>query len=273
MWSDMYKHKLRMADEAVKIIPDRAGIIAPLANGQPTALINAIAARVKTDDLRDINYISALDVRFMGIHDPEIADKITIEILYAGPISRYFINQGKFTYTPHRFWEGPDIAGQCRDAKYFIMTVAPMDDKGFFSCGLHPDYIWGMARESMPCHIMVEVNEHMPRTYGNNRFHINEIEVIVENNEPLVALPDIQVTEEDKLIGQYIAEQIPDGACIQLGIGGIPNMVAKFLAEKKDLGVHSEMLCDSMVELYKQGVITCKRKNFMPLRWIGSFAV
>lgn len=276
MWSTAYQQKLMTADNAVKLINNGDGIIVPLANGQPPGLINAMAGRIMSGDLRDINYISALDARFLDIHNPEIANKALIEILYAGPISRFMIRQGLYAYTPHRFFEGPDIAGQCRDATIFMLTVSPMDKNGYFSTGINPDYIWGMTRESMArreCKVFLEVNEHMPRTYGNNHFHISEVTGVVENSTPLVCLPDIPVTEKDEMIGRYIAEQVPDGACIQLGIGGIPNAVARFLENKKDLGIHSEMLCDSMLELYKKGVVTGKKKNYMPLKWVGSFVL
>jgi len=177
------------------------------------------------------------------------------------------------TYTAHRLFDGPKIAGQ-RGVNVGTITVSPMDRHGFFSMGTNPDYMWGMIRHCMPnIRIIVEVNEHMPRTYGTNHFHISEIDMVVEHNEPLVELPDIPLTKEDELIGSLIAEQVPDGACIQTGIGGMPNAVARHLMDKKDLGIHSEMLCDSMVDLYEAGAITGKRKQHMPLKWIASFAV
>ncbi|MGE5396427.1 MAG: acetyl-CoA hydrolase/transferase family protein [Chitinophagales bacterium] len=276
MWNELYRSKLVSPDDAAAKIQDGNGVIVPLANGQPPALINALARRMLKDEVKNVNFISALDVRPLEMHNPEIANKGLMEILYAGPISRWFIREGLFTYTPHRLWEGPNIAGECRDATVFMMTVSPMDKNGFFSTGTNPDFIWGMTRESMArrqCKIFLEVNENMPRTYGNNHFHISEVDVVVENNIPLVELPEIPVTKEDELIGQYIAEKVDDGACVQLGIGGMPNAVAKFLENKKDLGIHSEMLCDSMLDLYKKGVITCKAKNYMPLKWVGSFAL
>lgn len=276
MWKEMYKSKLMTAEDAVKMLKGGEGVIVPLANGQPPALINALARRILNDELRNINYISALDIRLLEIHNPEIASKALVETLYAGPVSRYYIRKGQYAYTPHRFWEGPDITGNCRDVTVFMFTVSPMDKAGYFSTGTHPDYIWGMAREAMrnrECKLFVEVNEYMPRTCGNNHFHISEVTAVVENNTPLVCLPEIPITPEDEMIGRYIAEQVPDGACIQLGIGGMPNAVAKFLEDKKDLGIHSEMLCDSMLDLYEKGVITCRRKNFMPNKWVGSFAL
>jgi acyl-CoA hydrolase len=148
-----------------------------------------------------------------------------------------------------------------------------MDKHGFFSTGCNVDWGWETAKTANPRHIVVEVNENMPRTYGHNQLHITEISAIVENHIPLFELPEIPITKEDEIIGHYIADMIDDGSCIQIGIGGMPNAIANFLKDKKDLGVHSEMLTDSMVDLYYAGAITCAKKNFMPYKWIGSFAL
>ena len=129
------------------------------------------------------------------------------------------------------------------------------------------------AKVASPREIILEVNENMPRTYGTNQLHISEVSAVIENNIPLFELPPIPITDKDEKIGRFIADMIEDGSCIQIGIGGMPNAIANFLLDRKDLGIHSEMLTDSMVDLYEAGVITCKKKNFMPFKWIGSFAL
>jgi 4-hydroxybutyrate CoA-transferase len=148
-----------------------------------------------------------------------------------------------------------------------------MDEHGWFSTGTNTDVGYGAWRTGEFRELLVEVNEHMPRTFGNNHLHISEVSALVENHVPLVELPPIPITKEDEMIGQYIADLIEDGSCIQLGIGGMPNAVAKYLHGKKDLGVHSEMLTDSMVDLVNDGVITCANKNFNRYKMIGSFAL
>jgi acyl-CoA hydrolase len=148
-----------------------------------------------------------------------------------------------------------------------------MDKHGFFSTGCNVDWGWEAAKVSNPRVIIVEVNENMPRTHGNNQLHISEVTAVIENHIPLVELPHIPVTDKDEKIGRFIADMIEDGSCIQIGIGSMPNSLANFLMDKKDLGIHSEMLTDSMVDLYEAGVITCSKKNFMPYKWIGSFAL
>jgi len=148
-----------------------------------------------------------------------------------------------------------------------------MDKHGFFSTGCNVDWGWETAKTANPRHIIVEVNENMPRTYGNNQLHISEVSAVVENHIPLVEVPPIPTNDRDEKIGRFIADMIEDGSCLQLGIGGMPNAIANFLMDKKDLGIHSEMLTDSMVDLYNAGVVTCQKKNFMPYKWIGSFAM
>lgn len=149
-------------------------------------------------------------------------------------------------------------------------VVSPMDEHGFFSLGTDPDYAFAASRQARD--IIVEVNNNMPRTWGDTMIHISEVSAITEFHRPLPEIPQVPVTSEDEIIGRYIAEQVPDGATIQLGIGGIPNAVGYFLEEKKELGVHSEMLTDSMVSLYEKGVITCRKKTYRPNRMVGTFA-
>lgn len=276
-WKEMYRQKLVAAEDAVDTLKDGDRVCVPLANGQPVALVNAMTKRMENGDLNGVDFISALDARFLDMYRPEVMQRISrnniMEIMYCGPISRHYVRQGLCTYTAHRMFEGPRIAA-IRELTVAMITVSPMDRHGFFSMGTNPDYMWGMIRHCMPnIRIIAEVNQYMPSTYGNNHFHISEIDLLVEHDEPLVQLPDIPITQEDEAIASMIAEMVPDGACLQIGIGGIPNAVAQHLVNKRDLGIHSEMLCDSMVDLYEVGAITCRRKQHMPLKWVAAFAV
>jgi 4-hydroxybutyrate CoA-transferase len=274
-WGEMYKSKLMTAEDAVKLIPNGVLLASALTNGQPPALLNALADRMATGDLRGVTYMCSLAVRMLELHKPEIIAKInqynTIDVMYSGPIERYYINQGLYSYIPHRLFDGPKMAGNV-GMQAALITVSPMDKHGYFSTGTNPDYLYGFIKHNPGCIILAEVNEHMPRTYGNNHFHISELAAIVENNIPLVSLPDIPISEKDELIGQFIAEHVKDGACLQLGIGTIPNAVARHLLDKKELGIHSEMLCDNMLDLYDKGVITGTKKRLLPGKWVACFA-
>jgi len=270
---ELYKQKLMSADEAAKLLESGDAIVAPLSNGQPLGLVNAVAKRIREDNLTDILYVSGVDVRWFDLYHPDLVGKVTVESGFVAPATRHGIGQGMFTYTPCRLGETVDMISRCRTVNACTMVVSPMDKHGFFSTGCNVDWGWEAAKVSNPRVIIVEVNENMPRTHGNNQLHISEVTAVIENHIPLVELPHIPVTDKDEKIGRFIADMIEDGSCIQIGIGSMPNSLANFLMDKKDLGIHSEMLTDSMIDLYEAGVITCSKKNFMPYKWIGSFAL
>lgn len=271
-WQEMYKQKLLAAEEAAMLFKDGDTVVAPLSNGQPTGLVNAVAKRLLAGELIDITYVSGVDIRWFDIYTPELKGKVLIDTGFVGPATRHWVGEGIFTYTPCRLGETVDMVLRCRTVNAVVMVVSPMDKHGFFSTGCNVDWAWESAKKAQ-VPIIVEVNQNMPRTFGSNHLHISEVAAVVENHVPLVELPDIPITKEDEAIGNYIAEMIKDGSCIQIGIGGMPNAIANFLMGRKDLGVHSEMLTDSMVDLYYAGAITCAKKNFMPYKWIGSFAL
>ena len=116
--------------------------------------------------------------------------------------------------------------------------------------------------------LIVEVNENMPRVFGENIIHVSEVDAIVENHVPLIELKDRPLTREDEIIGSKISEMVPDGACLQFGIGGIPNAVAKYLSNHKDLGIHTEMLTNCIVDLHEAGAITNNKKNIHPYKTV-----
>ncbi|MGE5396285.1 MAG: acetyl-CoA hydrolase/transferase family protein [Chitinophagales bacterium] len=272
-WDELYKQKLASAEDAARLIQEGDLIVAPLSNGQPRAFMNAVAKRLQADEVSNLAYVSGVDVHWLDIYNPELSSKIAVETGFLGPATRYGVQQGYFSYSPCRLGETVDMVSKCRSADVMCMVVSPMDKHGFFSTGCNVDWGWESAKVANPRGIIVEVNENMPRTFGSNHLHISEVSAVVENNAPLLELPEIPVTEEDKMIGRYIADMIDDGSCIQLGIGGMPNALGNFLMDKKDLSVHSEMLCDTMVDLYNAGVITSAKKTFMPYKWVGSFAL
>jgi acyl-CoA hydrolase len=138
------------------------------------------------------------------------------------------------------------------------------------SLGVSVDYTSTAARVAKK--LIVEVNEHMPRIHGRSFVHVSEVNAIVENHSPLPVLPTTPERPEDEAIGAQVSEMVPDGATVQLGIGGIPNAVAKFLMEKKDIGLHSEMFVDSMVELIESGVANGSKKTFHPQKALFTFA-
>jgi itaconate CoA-transferase len=140
-----------------------------------------------------------------------------------------------------------------------VTTVSPMDRAGFFSFGTINDYITTAARHCR--RLIVEVNRHMPRVFGDSLLHVSEVDAIVEHDAPLVELIPTVPKPEAETIGRHIAAMVPDAATIQLGLGSIPNAVCLYLEGHKDLGIHTELLVPGMVHLIKKGVINGRRKN------------
>lgn len=159
-------------------------------------------------------------------------------------------------------WESPDL---------FVCMATPMDENGFFRISLSLI----AEKDIMPrCkRVVLEVNDKLPRTNGDTEVHISEIDAFYESQEPLIIIPDSEPGELDMEIGRHVASLVPDGATIQLGIGNIPNAVAKFFMEKNDLGVHTEMITSSMARLAKAGVITGRKKTLHPGKIVGNFAM
>lgn len=272
-WKEQYAQKLMSAEDAARLFEDGDMLITPLANGQPPAILNAVAQRVRAGNLHDCLWLTAVDVKMVDVYYPDVAAKMVIDSGFVGPFARDSVGKGIFTYTPGRLGQIVELAQRCRDVKIVAAVVSPMDKHGYFSTGIDVDIGWEPAKATERRHIIVEVNENMPRAFGSNHLHISEVSAIVENTHPLMELPELPVDEKDKAIGNYIADMVEDGSCIQLGIGGIPNAIAHSLIDKKDLSVHSEMLVDTMVDLYYAGVITSSKKSFMPYKWVGSFAL
>ena len=151
-----------------------------------------------------------------------------------------------------------------------MVTVAPMDEEGNFTLGSWVQ-IEQDALEAAET-VIVEVNPNAPRTFGDTAIHISQVDWLVETDAALPELGEIPFTPVEEAIGENVAELIGDGDCIQLGIGGTSNVVARKLVDKRDLGIHSEMFTDSMMELMKRGVINNSRKNINTGLAVASFA-
>ncbi len=272
-WQKMYEEKLTTAEEAMKLINNGDQIVAPLGNGTPRGLGNALAELVKTGDYRDTRYFSGFNYNCPNLCTKEVMEKFHYEDGYSTPISRALTADAVGDFHPIKLSDCPRLIGDERKFNVVMMTVSPMDEHGFFSTGVFVDFAYPVAKRDYPKKIIVEVNKNYPKTHGNNHLHISEIDALIENDWKLFAVPAAAPNDKDKAIAALIAEQIPDEACIQLGIGGIPNAVGKMLESKKDLSVHSEIICDAMLDLYNKGVITSKKKTFMPNKWICTFIV
>ncbi|MDH7479122.1 MAG: acetyl-CoA hydrolase/transferase C-terminal domain-containing protein [Syntrophomonadaceae bacterium] len=265
---EMYKAKLKHPMEAVGLVQSGDRVLTPLSNGIPIALMKALTART---DLEDVSLYSGIELFPLETYGPKSNPGLKIHSIFLGPAVRPGVQHGWITHTPGRLAEAPEIVRRHLPMDVVMMVVSPMDEHGFFSSGTNADYAYTVAKMPRTRNVIVQVSENMPRTWGDNHLHISEVSAVVEFTQPLVELPEIPMTKEDETIGGLVAEMIEDGSTLQLGIGGIPNAVGHFLGSRKDLGIHTEMFSDAMLELYLQGAVTGRCKTLKPGKWIGCF--
>ena len=255
-YKDIYQQKLTTPEEAVKLVEDGWRVTWPVAVGQPAILIDALVRR--KDEFTYLEILTVVDAYPTELLNLTKDDPIKPDYSYC-IIGRRGVQEGRFTYTPARLSQIPMYIDRGRPYQCVMMQVSPMDEFGYFSMGLSCDYAFPVAKKAEK--IIVQVNENMPRTFGRNFWHVTEVDAIVEAKTPLTALPVIPPNENETRIGNYIAELVEDGSCLQLGIGSIPSAVALALENKKDLGVHTEMFPDAIKILWEKGVITNRKRT------------
>jgi len=268
-WQEMYQSKLKTIPEIMETIKDGDKIASGIGNGQPRELAKGLAGLVREGNHRNLEYYATLMVNTAPFADPEVAKLCTYREGFISAPTRKLLAEGITEYAPIMFSDGNSTLQYIYDTVF--QTVSPMDEHGYFSLGIEPDYIWDLIKYGGK-RVIFEVNEKFPATFGNNRIHISEIDALVESSWDLVAVAAAEPSDTDRKIAANIAEYVPDGACLQLGIGGLPNAIGALLKDKKDLGFHSEMICDAFFELYKCGAMNNSKKNFMNGRGIGTFA-
>lgn len=188
---------------------------------------------------------------------------------FLGASTRKAAKEGRADVTPVYFSEVPELFRTTLPVDAVFLNLSPPDEHGYCSFGISVDYSKPAAMEAEL--VIAQINPSMPRTLGDSFIHISDIDYIVEADTPLIELPPAGISEVERAIGKNCASLIEDGDTLQLGIGAIPDAVLGFLKEKKDLGIHSEMISDGIVELYEGGVITNRRKSLHAGKSIVTF--
>ena len=269
-FNQLYRSKLTTADELARRAQSGWVIGMDAGPAQTPAIISAIARRVREDDLSGLKVHTLLDVYPYDIYaDDSLAGKMTGCSWFSSAGARKAINGGYGDFIPAYYRDIPGLmAGYEFDA--YCVAVSPMDKHGYFSLGLTSSCCEALFDRSK--RIFVEVNENMPRAVACMQLHVSQVDAIIENNIPLPELPKSALDETSIIIGNLIAEQIPDGACIQLGIGAIPDATGMALKSKHDLGIHTEMFVDSMVELIECGAVNNSKKQIHRGKSVTTFA-
>ncbi len=267
MYEEMYERKLTSPEKAIKLIEKKCNISFGMAVSQPPALIKALGDSVRA------GHFDELFVYYMHAEAPANEHLLQYDLMnvikpcpgFLGKQERALMQQGDeegekvIFYVPNSFSHLPRYFREYIELDTMIATVSPMDKSGYFTFGTNNDYTSTAARCAKK--LIVEVNENMPRVFGGSLLHISEVTAIVEHNAPLIALDPRPATDLDKIISKKVADLIPDGATIQMGVGGIPDTTCQFLKNKNDMGIHSELLSPGMAMLIKNGNINGSLKN------------
>lgn len=267
--TDGWRDRAVSAEVAVRAIGSGMRVFIHGAAATPTPLIDALAARA---DLENVTtYHLHLEGR-VAVADPGQESKFHPVSLFTGASLRAAVNEGRAVYTPVFLSDIPRLFASGRiplDAA--LLQLSPPDKHGFCTVGTSADAAVAASRHAR---ILVgEINERMPRTHGNTLVPLHALTAFIHSDRPLPAHAPGTTSPAEAAIGDHIAPLVPDGATLQLGIGAIPDAVLERLFDKRDLGVHTEMFSDRLIDLVEAGVITNRRKKVHPGRITTSFVV
>lgn len=267
-WIDDYKKKLATAEEAVAAIKSKNRVYISGNAATPYVLMKALASR--KDELKDVELVHVLLMGEDPLSRPEMEGHFRHNSLFVGPADREAINEGRADYVPIFLHQIPDLFySDQMPLDVALLHLSPPDEHGFMSFGV--EVLASKAATETAKVVVAQVNEKMPRVLGDSFIHISRVDKIVEISEDLPQLQKKPFTEMERKIGHFIAKLIADGSTLQLGIGGIPDAVLSALKGRKDLGIHTEMVSDGVMEAIESGMITGAKKTFHPYKVILTF--
>lgn len=269
-WQTVYRSRLVTAEEAVRAVHSGNRIFLTGNCSVPLKLLHALIEYAPA--LQDVEICQALTVTGSEYVAPEMAGHLRVNSLFISGNVRKAINEGRADFTPVLLSEFPLLfKNGVLPVDIAFVHISPPDRMGYCTMGIEAG-LTRSAAESAKI-IIAEVNQQMPRMHGDTLIHVTKLDYIVESDYPLaeIAMGTDECDECTQKIAQFIADRIPDGATFQPGIGAIPNMVLRFLAGKKDLGIHSELFSDGVIDLVESGVITGARKTIHRGKIISGF--
>ncbi|MGH0001605.1 acetyl-CoA hydrolase/transferase family protein [Pseudovibrio ascidiaceicola] len=269
-----YNLKKASADEAVGEIAEGATVCSAMAIGQPPALLSALANRLRNGGLSSIRFYYKIGMEPIdtSVLTPDVLPKIDAHCFFLTGADQEVIksqNASKhklLSFVPVHFSQLPLLFESLIDLDVFIVTTSSMDAGGYFSFGTNNDYTSVAARRCK--RLIIEVNENMPRVFGQSQIHVSEVDAIVENTVPLIEVADSPPSEEGRAIGAIVAPHVPNGATIQLGIGRVPSGIAEALMQHEDLGIHTELFSPAMARLIQNGNVNGSRKTLHPRKHV-----
>lgn len=264
-----YKEKVISLEQALDMIKSDMNVVTGLGAGEAQLIMNNI--HTIADRVRNVTITNCLSMANGEFLKEEYVDSFNIDGWFFSPPLRKAFKNGNVSFIPNHL----HLAGWKRLAHVkpdiFVGTASMPDEHGFISLSTSNTYESQMIEKADI--VIMEINPNYPRTFGDVEIHYTDIDYFIEADYKVPSLPDVIPNEKDKKIGAYIAELINDGDTIQLGIGGIPNAVASALKEKKDLGIHTEMMTSGMVDLIECGAVTGKKKTLHKGKHVATFAL
>jgi 4-hydroxybutyrate CoA-transferase len=269
-WEIEYKKKLRTPEEALRCVQSGMRVYIQPGCAEPETLVEALYQRAPF--LQDVEIVHMMTFGRADYVKPEMAGHFRHNAVFIGANVREAVNEGRADYTPVYLSEIEELfESGAMPIDVALIEVSPPDAHGYCSFGVGVDTTLTAAKCAH--YVVAQVNDQMPRTYGDSFIHISKIDAVVESSRPLCVLEKPEISEMHTSIARNVAGLIEDGAVLQTGIGGIPDAVLPFLMDRKDLGVHSELVAEGVIPLIEAGVITGARKNFKPRKVIVGFAL
>ena len=262
-WKDYYDSRTLSLEEAAKLIKSGDKIVLGSGCGTPESVIEAILGRA--DELEDVEMATMVSAGRGAYTKPEYEGKIIHNSYFVAPSTRKAMDEDRCEYTPIFYGSMPESFRQgLLNNDVAIISCTPPDKAGNVSLGVSVSYDKSAALASKK--VIAEVTPKMPFTLGDSFLHVSQIDYFVPTERPMVNLPLPPIGPLEKQIGGHIASLIKDGDCLQLGYGALPDAVLSFLEEKNDLGIHSEMIADGVMDLVNKGVVTCAKKTLNPYK-------
>ena len=264
---DLYRRRLTSPQAALRDLPKRCSVLLGIFSAQPPALVQALSDRAKGGEVDEalVYYMHATPATVEALIRPDMMDVIKLYPFFLGAGERGLVRQLNdhsrkvVHFVPNSFSEIPRIVRERPPFDVFLLQVSPMDRAGWFTFG--PNGAYSLAGIERAKRIIVEVNPKLPRCHGTGLVHVSQVTAIVENASEIPAYGGKAPTDTDRQIAARVMPMIQDGACVQFGVGGVPNIIAGSLSDRKDLGVHTELISDGIANLIASGAVTNRRKS------------
>lgn len=266
-WKEHIQQHTLSVEQAAGLVNSEDTVVLSHACGEPRRLPGALVEQAGR--LRGVKIVHMVVMGPALYSQKGMEDSFRHIALFAGGSTREAIREGRADYLPCFFSQIPSLFDNVLPIDVAMITVSPPDANGYCSLGVSVDYTRKAVQAARI--VIAEVNPNMPRTHGESFVHASEIDYFVNVDDPLYELKSPQISEVELAIGWHVAELIEDEACLQLGIGGIPDAVLSNLGSFKDLGIHSEMISNGIKDLVEKGVVTCRKKTLHPGKIVVTF--